>query len=183
MIARKAAAVRLYPATDTGKIDGSPVFMSPEYLTYKSVRMSPAIFSAQMLLDPVAEETAYFKKGDVRYYDEVPKHVYVYGASDYAVTEDDGDWTEHGVIGINPDDDMYVLDWWRGQKETDVWIEAQLDLAVTHEPLWWFGDSASGEYGARTPPCGSADPKPKYPWCHRPKRHAANSLDASASHP
>ena len=34
----------------------------------------------------------------------------IYGASDCAVTANGGDYTVHGVIGVDPDGNMYVLD-------------------------------------------------------------------------
>jgi predicted phage terminase large subunit-like protein len=35
---------------------------------------------------------------------------------------------------------LYVLDWWRGQTQSDVWIEKQCDLIVAHHPECWFGE-------------------------------------------
>jgi hypothetical protein len=37
----------------------------------------------------------------------------VYGASDYAVTSHGGDYTAHVVIGVDPENRMYLLDLWR----------------------------------------------------------------------
>ena len=34
----------------------------------------------------------------------------IYGASDYAVTDDGGDYTVHLVVGIDPSERMWVLD-------------------------------------------------------------------------
>jgi hypothetical protein len=52
----------------------------------------------------------------------------VYGASDYAVTEGRGDYTAHIVVGIDPAGRLYVLDLWRGQTASDVWVEILCDL-------------------------------------------------------
>lgn len=60
---------------------------------------------------PAPEEGNYFKRDWLRWYDEKPEHLRIYGASDYAVTADGGDYTVHGVIGVDPNDDIYVLDW------------------------------------------------------------------------
>ena len=141
IIDRGVAESRIYKATSDGKADGPPVLMSEPYLAEKRAGMSPEVFSAQMLLDPVPETTAFFKKEYIRWYDEPPKHLNKYGASDYAVTEGGGDWTEHGVIGVDPNDDMYLLDWWRGQTAADTWIEEQLDLIRKHKPQLWVGES------------------------------------------
>lgn len=86
---------------------------------------------------PAPEEGAYYKRDWFRYYDEKPQHLRIYGASDYAVTEGDGDYTVHLVAGVDPDDNIYVLDVWRGQTSSDVWVQAWLDLARKHKPLMW----------------------------------------------
>ena len=52
-----------------------------------------------------------------------------YGASDYAVSDGEGDYTCHIVVGVDPNDTIYVMDLWRGQQASDVWIDALLDLA------------------------------------------------------
>jgi hypothetical protein len=34
----------------------------------------------------------------------------------------------HVVVGVDPENRMYLLDLWRGQTSSDVWIEAWCDL-------------------------------------------------------
>jgi len=57
------------------------------------------------------------------------------------VTSNGGDFTEHGVFGLDPDGDLYLLDWWSGQTASDVWIETQLDLIDKWKPQAWVGES------------------------------------------
>lgn len=90
---------------------------------------------------PSVEEGTFFKREWFQWYDKPPKHINIYGASDYAVTDGGGDWTEHGVCGVDPMDDLYILDWWRGQTSSDEWIETQLDLIRKHKPLLWVGEA------------------------------------------
>ena len=71
-------------------------------------------------------------------YDVLPDDLSVYMASDYAVSEDGGDWTEHGVQGLDADGDMYFSDWWSGQTSPDKWIPAAVKLVKQHKPLAWF---------------------------------------------
>jgi hypothetical protein len=52
----------------------------------------------------------------------------IYGASDYAVTADGGDYTVHVVVGVDPEGRMYLLDLWRKQASSDVWIDAFCSL-------------------------------------------------------
>jgi predicted phage terminase large subunit-like protein len=64
-----------------------------------------------------------------------------YGASDYATKEDEGDFTEHGIFGIDKNKHIYICDWWYGQTTADKWIESLLDLVKLHQPFAWFGES------------------------------------------
>ena len=48
-----------------------------------------------------------------------------------------GDWTVHGVVGLDPTGDIYVLDWYRSRVGTDSWVDAQCDLILKHKPLKW----------------------------------------------
>src|SRR5258707_10631628 len=61
----------------------------------------------------------------------------IYGGSDYAVTSDGGDYTVHVVIGVDPENRMYLLDLWRGQTSSDVWIEAWGGLVEKWRPVFW----------------------------------------------
>ena len=79
-----------------------------------------------------------FKRDWFRWYERTPKTLNVFMASDYAVTEDAGDFTEHGVFGLAPDGGLYVLDWWSGQTAPETWIEAGLRLVQLHKPRMWF---------------------------------------------
>lgn len=90
---------------------------------------------------PAPDTGDYFKREWFKSYDRAPKHLRIYGASDYAVTADDGDYTEHGVFGLDPEGELYMLDWWSGQTTSDVWIETQLDLIDKWKPQAWVGES------------------------------------------
>lgn len=88
---------------------------------------------------PAPEEGDYFKSEWLRPYTKVPprEEMRVYGGSDYAVTADGGDYTVHAVVGIDSEGRMYLLDLWRGQASSDVWIEAFCDLVVKWKPMGW----------------------------------------------
>ncbi|MCH8113242.1 MAG: phage terminase large subunit [Proteobacteria bacterium] len=86
---------------------------------------------------PSPEECALFKREWFRWYNEKPKELRTFGASDFAVTDDGGDFTVHGVVGLDADDNLYILDWWRGQTAPDIWIEVMLDLASVWKPTAW----------------------------------------------
>lgn len=91
--------------------------------------------------NPIPDDGDYFKAAWFQEYDELPPNLRVYGASDYAVTDAGGDYTEHGIAGVDGSNNLYIIDWWKGQTASDVWIEAKCDLIVKHEPVRWFGES------------------------------------------
>ena len=90
---------------------------------------------------PAPDEGILFRQADMGMCDAVPSGMRIIAASDYAVTPDGGDWTEHGVAGIAQDGSLYLLDWWRGQTGPEIWIERWLDMIARWRPLCWFGES------------------------------------------
>lgn len=87
--------------------------------------------------NPTPDEGVYFKRDMLRYYAELPKHLRYYGASDYAVTGRGGDYTVHVIVGVDPDDNLYIVDVWRQQSESNVWIDAFCALIKQYKPLMW----------------------------------------------
>ena len=98
-------------------------------------------WSALYQQNPAPDEGDYFKRDWFGEYDQAPKSLNVFAASDYAVTDGGGDYTEHGVIGVDWSGDWYVLDWWRGQTTADEWIDRKCDLIKRHKPQRWFGEA------------------------------------------
>ncbi len=94
-------------------------------------RNTPArTWSALYQQRPAPEEGDYFKVDWLKPYDRAPDRstLKIYGASDYAVTADGGDYTVHVVVGVDPQWRMYLLDLWRRQSSSADWIEAFCDL-------------------------------------------------------
>ncbi|MGI9521244.1 MAG: phage terminase large subunit [Hyphomicrobiaceae bacterium] len=89
---------------------------------------------------PAPDEGAYFKRDWFKTYDTAPKHLRIYGASDYAVTKEGGDFTVHIVVGVDPDDNIYILDIWRGQELTDVSVDVLCKLIKDWRPMMWAED-------------------------------------------
>lgn len=102
--------------------------------------MLPADWSALYMQQPTPDEGTFFKKDWFRFYAERPQHLRTYGASDWAVTSGDGDYTVHGVVGVDPVGNIYVLDVWRNRVTTDFSTEAFIDMVVQHEPMAWAVD-------------------------------------------
>lgn len=82
-----------------------------------------------------------FKRDWFRFYDTLPSHLNYYMASDYAVTQDGGDFTEHGVFGLSDTGDLYVVDWWHGQTDPAEWIDRWIELGAKYRPLACFEES------------------------------------------
>jgi predicted phage terminase large subunit-like protein len=88
---------------------------------------------------PVPESGDYFQAAWFRWYDKMPprEELRTYGASDYATKAGAGDWTVHLVVGIDPKDDIYVLDVWRQRSSSDQWAEALIDLMQKWGTITW----------------------------------------------
>ena len=97
----------------------------------------PKFWSSLYQQKPTPDEGDYFKREWFKWYITPPKHLRIYGASDYAVTGKGGDYTVHVVAGVDPEDNLYILDIWRSQSESNVWIETFLDLVHQHKPMAW----------------------------------------------
>ena len=63
--------------------------------------------------------------------------LHIYGASDYAVTENEGDYTVHIVVGVDDQHNIWVLDLWRRQARSDVWVEQFIRMVKDYRPLGW----------------------------------------------
>jgi predicted phage terminase large subunit-like protein len=111
-------------------------------------------FEALYQQNPTPEDGTYFQRNWFERHDYAEpatakndRHVYI--TSDFAVTEGDGDFTELGVWGYGSGDKLIQLDWWHGQKTSDVWIEQLLDLVAKWRPLCFFGEAGVIEKAIR----------------------------------
>lgn len=102
-------------------------------------------FMAQYMQDPTPDEGTFFRaewfeKTRFRMGEE-PTRLVKYGAGDYAVTPDDGDWSELAIAGFDVKEDVWMLDWWSGQVTLDKSIDAMLGMAIDHDPMLWIAES------------------------------------------
>lgn len=102
---------------------------------------SKEMWSSLYMQDPIPEDGLFFKKEWFHDYTELPKNLRIYGSTDGAVTPDSGDFTEHGIFGVDFSNNIYVMDWWYKQASSDVWIEKMADMVIEHNPSCWFGES------------------------------------------
>jgi hypothetical protein len=77
--------------------------------------------------------------------DALPKYLRFYGASDWATMEAEPgkrepDFTEHGVFGMDHIGDLWAVDWFFKQCETDKGIEAFIALIGLWKPARWWNE-------------------------------------------
>lgn len=123
-----------------GRLPGEPLW--PEWFTQDmrdEAKRDARTWSALYQQSPAPESGTYFERDWLRPAMSLPRveDMRIYGASDYAVTADGGDWTVHVVVGIDPDFRMWLLDVWRGQTASDEWIEAFCSLVQQWKPMAW----------------------------------------------
>ena len=96
-------------------------------------------WSALYQQSPAPATGIYFERDWLRPAHSMPRRedLQIYGGSDYAVTADGGDWTVHVVVGMDPDNRLWLLDLWRGQTASDTWIEAFCDMVIQWKPVGW----------------------------------------------
>lgn len=97
-------------------------------------------FSALYQQKPQPEEGTYFQKDWFNRYENKPANMTLWMTSDFAVSEDKGDFTEHSVWGIDPDNNIYLVDNWHGQTTPDVWINSALEFVRQYDLNVWFGE-------------------------------------------
>jgi len=89
---------------------------------------------------PSLDEGLFFKKEWFGWYPVVPEYCRFYGASDFAITSNGGDWTVHLVFAVCPVGNIYIVKVWRQQCTTDVGVDAMLDLMRDYDTLNWATD-------------------------------------------
>ena len=111
-------------------------------LTRTKAAIGPRDWSALYQQEPSPDDGTFFLKAWFKRHAGKPDERFnVYMTSDYAVTEGDGDYTEHGVWGVTPKGRIIQLDWWHGQTSSDVWIEEKLRLIRQWKPICAFGEA------------------------------------------
>ncbi len=144
------------------------------FLRARQKETSPMMWSALYQQRPAPEEGDYFKAAWLKSYETVPakETLAIYGASDYAVTADGGDYTVHVVVGVDPDGHMYLLDLWRKQTASDEWVEAFCSLVKEWKPREWAEEQ--GQIRAGIGPFLERTQRDRQAWVYRrdfPTRH------------
>jgi predicted phage terminase large subunit-like protein len=119
--------------------DDDPAYAYGDLLRNEKSVQTPRNWSALYQQRPTPDTGDYFQESWLLPYDKAPDRttLNVYGASDYAVTSNGGDYTVHVVIGIDPKGELWLLDLWRKQTASDQWIESLCDLIRKWKPIGW----------------------------------------------
>lgn len=119
--------------------DSDPDYAYGQFLRDRQLEVSPLMWSALFQQSPSVEDGDYFKADWLKHYEKAPPRdtLRIYGASDMAVTADGGDYTVHLVAGLDPEGRLYLLDLWRRQASSDVWVDAFCDLVLDWKPREW----------------------------------------------
>ena len=142
-----------------GRVSGQYLWDEPSgynygaFLRARERETSPMMWAALYQQRPAPEEGDYFKADWLKPYESfLPRETLrVYGASDYAVTADGGDFTVHLVVGLDPEGRMYLLDLWRRQTASDEWIETFCNLATEWRPVGWAEEKGQISAGVGPP--------------------------------
>lgn len=102
--------------------------------------IGPREWSALYQQQPQPDEGTYFQREWFKHWETRPA-LNIYASSDYAVTEDGGDWTVFAIWGVAPNGDLYRLKQWKAQATPDVWIDQQCEMIKEWKPLAWFGEA------------------------------------------
>jgi predicted phage terminase large subunit-like protein len=144
LLAQQAAGGDRWEVVELPAIDDNGAALWPDAYPIDALERirqntQPRFWSALYQQHPAPEDGDYFKAEWLKPYDKPPARatLTVYGGSDYAVTADGGDFTTHVVVGVDPENHIYVLDVWRKQVSSDEWIEAFCDLVIEWKPLGW----------------------------------------------
>jgi predicted phage terminase large subunit-like protein len=132
-----------------GRLPGEMLWDDPAgydygaFLRARKQESDPRTWASLYQQNPVPDEGAYFQAAWLKTVDLHPPvdDMRIFGASDYAVTDAGGDYTVHLVVGIDRDDRMYLLDLWRRQSDSAVWIDAWCDLVKRWKPVEWAEES------------------------------------------
>lgn len=123
MIERQAVAVRIYPATDNGRLDGKPVLLSQAQWDEKK-RVQRSTIAAQHLQSPLSGDDATFDAAWLLAYEVRPRLMNVVIMCDPSKGRSrKSDRTAIAVIGISTGGGKYLLDGYcHRMKLSERWI-------------------------------------------------------------
>lgn len=91
---------------------------------------------------PRPELGTYFRKPWFKYGNPPSvEHMQFWGASDLATTQKaTSDWSVHVICGIDPDERLWLIDFWRDQTTSDLWVPPWIEMSGRYHPVLWIGE-------------------------------------------
>ena len=139
-----------YPAIDENGEACAPSRIPLEQLEETRRSVPARVWSSLWQGDPTPETGSVFPADKLHEFDDSDLQVVdpntglkiktpmrYYGASDYAVSEDAGDFTVHIVVGVDPSDTIHVMDVWRKQAGPAEAIDAMIAMMAKWKPMCW----------------------------------------------
>lgn len=127
-------------------------YLWPDYFDeahWRAAERTPRTWNALYQQRPSPETGDYFKREWLIEADNVPNvdNMQIFGASDYAVTSHGGDYTVHVVAGIDHTGRLWLLDLWRAQSSSDVWVDSLCALVRKWKPIAWAEETGQIKSG------------------------------------
>lgn len=105
-------------------------------------RLDPLGFEALYQQSPTVADGVLFRRENIRYYQRLPESLRFYCASDHAVaTGQRNDYTVLLKVGVDQNDDIYLIDCYWQRVKSDVAVEAMLAMGGGNSrPLIWWAE-------------------------------------------
>lgn len=136
---------RIHTATIDGTVEGTPILLTREKLDEKYRDMGPYTFGCQMLQNPKADESQGFKTEWLQTYEKVTRQgmnvcIVVDAANSKKKTSD---YTSMIVLGLNGDENIYVLDMLRDRLN----LQQRADTLFQLHRKWKPNEVGYEQYG------------------------------------
>lgn len=137
VLLRKAAIPRIYPATDDGTFEGTPVMLSEERWKEICRERGPYVVACQMLQEPKADKSQGLQRDWLEWWDaDNWAGMNVYLLVDPANSKKKkSDWTSINVIGLGRDGNRYWIDGLRDRLNMQERSDAVIEFHKKYTPL------------------------------------------------
>ena len=132
-----------------GRKPGQPLWSARYDLDFleSQRRIDPLGFEALYQQSPTVADGTLFQRENIRYYDpkDLPESLRIYCASDHAVgLKQRNDPSVLLKVGVDREDNVYILDVYWKRAKTDAVVEAMLDMGagaiIARRPLIWWAE-------------------------------------------
>lgn len=129
-----------------GREEGEPLWPEDYGLDFlqSQQRLDPLGFAALYQQRPTVADGVLFRRENIQRYDpsDLPENLRFYCSSDHAVaTGQRNDYSCFGKVGVDPQDNIWLIDLFRQKVSSDVAVEAMLTMGGGNmRPLLWWAE-------------------------------------------